>query len=94
MVDTWKFISHVSVFTPFGTIICTECVPICTNECDAYFYPIWKVVQRLKRFYDCSLFTFKVKVSTLSKSRPNSFSASSIRTYSYSDVKPNFALYE
>ena len=94
MVDTWKFISHVSVFTPFGTIILSECVPICTDVVDARFYPVWKCVQKLKRFYDCSLFTFDVRVSTLSKFTKNQFSETRSFVYSYSDVKPKFALYE
>ena len=94
MVDTWKYISHVSVRTSFGSVLFTECVPICTTELDARYYPIWKVVQRLKRLYDCSLFTFDVKVSSLSKSRVNSFSGTRLHSYSYYDVKPMFALYE
>lgn len=94
MVDTWKFISHVSVFTPFGTIIYRDCVPICTDEIDARFYPVWKVVQKLKRLYDCSLFTFDVQVSRLSQFSRNSFSETKGYTLSYDDVKPKFKLYE
>lgn len=94
MVDNWKFVSHVEVFTPFGTLLRSDCVPICTDITDAYYYPVWKVVQRLRRTFDCSLFTYKVKVSMLSKTRENSFSVSFIHTFSYADVQPKFKLYE
>ena len=94
MVDTWKFISHVSVFTPFGTIIYRDCVPICTDEVDACYYPIWKVVQKLKRLYDCSHFTFDVQVSRLSQFSRNQFAETKGYTLSYDDVQPKFKLYE
>lgn len=94
MVDSWKFISHVSVFTPFGTLILRECVPICTDEVDARYYPVWKVVQKLKRFYDCSLFTFDVQVSRLSHFSRNQFAETKSYILHYSDVLPKFKLYE
>lgn len=97
MVDTWKFISHVSVYSSFGTLIYSECVPICTNEVDALYYPVWKSVMKLKRYFDCSLFTFHVRVSTLpkdTKHHKNSFISSRTFDFSYSFVKPKLALYE
>ena len=94
MVDTWKFISHVTVFSPFGTVIFRECVPICTNELDARYYPVWKVVQKLKRYFDCSLFVYDVRVSCLSKFTPNEFSEARTFQFTYDNVQPKFKLYE
>lgn len=94
MVDTWKYISNVSVFTPFGTIIYRETVPICTDEFDARYYPVWKAVQKLKRYFDCSVFTFDVRVSRLSSFSRNEFSETNYFTFDYDDVKTKFRYYE
>ena len=94
MVDTWKYISHVSVYSPFGTLIYSACVPICTNKIDASYYPVWKVVQKLKNIFDCSLFTYVVRISTLSTSEVNHFSSTRSVSMTYSDALPMFSLYE
>lgn len=94
MVDTLKFISHVSVVSPFGNIIYSECVPICSNAVDSCFYPVWKVVRKLNHYFDCSLCTFDVRVSVLSRLSHHYFTRSVSFHFSYSDVQPKFKLYE